>query len=275
MARLPSRIVTKPWGVANLPNPFSTEHAEPVGEVWFVPPPEMDDLLVKYIFTSEKLSVQVHPSDAQALAAGMGQTGKEECWLVIDAEPGARLAIGFSEPIDTATMRAAALDGTIEHLLAWHPVERGDFFYLPAGTVHAIGAGISLIEVQQNSDVTYRLYDYGRQRELHLDAGLAVARGEPFDPSLARRLVPDGAATLVDGPLFRLDRLAGPPGAAVSARYSGPVLIVPIAGSATIGETEIAPGECGIAPTLGSADFSQGGQYLVTQPCRPFRSTGA
>src|SRR3546814_3643538 len=93
----------------------------------------MDDLLVKYIFTSEKLSVQVHPSDAQALAAGMGQTGKEECWLVIDAEPGARLAIGFSEPIDTATMRAAALDGTIEHLLAWHPVERGDFFYLPAG----------------------------------------------------------------------------------------------------------------------------------------------
>lgn len=274
MARLASRIVAKPWGVASLPPPFSTEHAEPVGEIWFVPPPEMDDLLLKYIFTSERLSVQVHPSDAQALAAGLGRKGKEECWLIIDAEPGAHLAIGFRDHIDTATMQAAALDGTIEQLLAWHPVERGDFFYIPAGTVHAIGAGISLIEVQQNSDVTYRLYDYGRPRELHLDAGLAVARGGPGDPSLTRHLAPDGAATLVEGPLFRLDRLVGPPDAAVSARYSGPVLIVPIAGSATIGETEIAPGECGIAPALGLVIFPNGGQYLVAQPCHPCRSNG-
>lgn len=275
MARLPSRIVTKPWGVANLPNPFSTEHAEPVGEVWFVPPPEMDDLLVKYIFTSERLSVQVHPSDAQTLADGLGRQGKEECWLVVDAEPGARLAIGFSDHIDIATMRAAALDGTIEHLLAWHPVGRGDFFYIPAGTVHAIGAGISLIEIQQNSDITYRLYDYGRPRELHLGAGLAVARGEPFDRSLVRHVPSEGAVTLVEGPLFRLDRLVGPPDAAVSARYGGPVLIVPIAGSAKIGGTEVAPGECGFAPMLGSAVFPHGGQYLVAQPCRLHRPAGA
>lgn len=275
MASLATRTVAKPWGVTKLPPPFGTAHDQPVGEIWFEPPPEMDDLLVKYIFTSERLSVQVHPSDAQTLADGLGRQGKEECWLVVDAEPGARLAIGFSEHIDAATMRTAALDGTIESLLAWHPVERGDFFYIPAGTVHAIGAGISLIEIQQNSDVTYRLYDYGRPRELHLDAGLAVARGEPFDRSLARRVPTEGAVTLVEGPLFRLDRLAGPPDGAVSARYGGPVLIMPIAGSAKIGGTEVAPGECGIAPMLGSAVFPHGGQYLVAQPCRPRRSTGA
>jgi len=140
---------------------------------------------VKYIFTSEKLSVQVHPNDAQAGRAGEFDTGKEERRLVIDAEPGATLGIGFKEPISADAMRAAALDGSIADLLAWHPVRAGDFC-IPAGTVHAIGAGVSLIEIQQNSDITYRLYDYGRPRSLHLDKGVAVARGELYDPTFRR-----------------------------------------------------------------------------------------
>ena len=193
-------MVEKPWGREVLPAPFDAPPGQRIGEVWFEPPPELPQLLVKYIFTSEKLSVQVHPSDAQL----PGQ-GKEECWLVIDADPGARLGIGFKQPLGREAIRAASLDGSIEQLLAWHPVKAGDFFYIPAGTVHAIGAGVSLIEVQQASDVTYRLYDYGRPRELHLDAGVAVARGEVHPQALRRHLAVTGSIGLVEGPRFRLD----------------------------------------------------------------------
>ena len=165
-------------------------------------------------------------------------------------------------------MRAAALDGSIEHLLAWHPVSAGDFFYIPAGTVHAIGAGVSLIEVQQTSDVTYRLYDYGRPRELHLDQGLAVAIGAPHGADL-RRHVPDaGSQVLVDGPLFRLDRIAGSDLAEAAHRYGeDPLLVIPMRGSVTIDGEAIAPGACGIAPSLSAIGFASGGICLIAQPC--------
>lgn len=151
-ALLTTRQVEKPWGKDILPPPFVAA-GQRIGEIWFEPPPSLPQLLVKYIFTSEALSVQVHPSDAENFAAGLGRQGKEECWLILDAEPGATLAIGFREELSADAIRAAALDGSIEHLKQWHSVKAGDFFYIPAGTVHAIGAGISLIEVQQNSDI--------------------------------------------------------------------------------------------------------------------------
>ncbi|MDP3906203.1 class I mannose-6-phosphate isomerase [Novosphingobium sp.] len=265
-ALLPTRMVAKPWGKAHLPAPFSAPPGETIGEVWFEPPPALGALLVKYIFTSEALSVQVHPSDAQTMAAGLGRQGKEECWLVIAAEPGARLGIGFRESVDAATLRAAALDGTIEHLLEWHPVVPGDFFYIPANTVHAIGGGISLVEVQQNSDITYRLYDYGRPRELHLDDGIAVASGTPHDPQLRRRVPVHGAETLVDGPLFRLDRLDGPPAAAVAARYPGAVLVIPLDCAVVVAGEAVAAGECALAPSLAEAAFPSRGLCLIAQP---------
>ena len=180
---LPTRSVAKPWGRDVLPAPFVAPPGERIGEVWFEPPAALPQLLVKYIFTSEALSVQVHPSDAQ-----LPGHGKEECWLVIDAEPGAKLGVGFREAISKVGMRKAALDGSIETLLEWYPVKAGDFFYIPANTVHAIGAGVSLIEVQQTSEVTYRLYDYDRPRELHLDEGLAVAKGAPHPAQCRSRL---------------------------------------------------------------------------------------
>lgn len=264
-AELPIRMVAKPWGRAALPAPFAAPPGEAIGEIWFEPPPALAALLVKYIFTSEALSVQVHPSDAQTLAAGLGRQGKEECWLVIAAEPGARLGIGFREPLCAEAMRAAARDGSIEHLLAWHPVAPGDFFYIPAGTVHAIGAGVGLIEVQQNSDITYRLYDYGRPRELHLDAGIAVARGQPHDPALRRRVPAAGSTTLVEGPLFQLDRLDGPPDAATAARYAGaPLLVIPLKGSATVGGEPVDAGQCALAPSLDRVKVS--GLCLIAQP---------
>ncbi len=260
---LSTKSVEKPWGQDTLPPPFSAPHGKRIGEIWFEPPPELPELLVKYLFTSENLSVQVHPSDAQAPA---GSRGKEECWLVLTAEPGAKLAIGFTEPVSPEKMRAAALDGSIEQLLAWHEVGPGDFVYLPANTVHAIGAGLSLIEVQQNSDITYRLYDYGRPRELHLDDGIAVAEGGPHDPKL-RRHVPDrGDVTLADGPHFRLDRIDGEPDAATAARYAGgPLLVIPVDAPVTLAGQAVEPGGCGMGERLSDIAFG-GGRALIAQP---------
>ena len=261
--RLDTRTVEKVWGRDTLPAPFAAPAGKRIGEIWFEPDPALPDLLVKYLFTSDKLSVQVHPSDAEAPG---GSRGKEECWLVLDAEPGASLAIGFREEIDADIMRAAALDGSIEHMLAWHKAKPGDFFYLPAGTVHAIGPGLGLIEVQQNADITYRLYDYGRPRELHLDAALAVAEGGPHDPALRRSIDLAHAARLVDGPHFRLDYLAGPPSPEIAARYNGPVLVMPLAGTVQAKEITLEAGECGQVASLADAAFSEGSRALLAQP---------
>jgi mannose-6-phosphate isomerase len=264
---LPIREVAKPWGRKHLPAPFDRDEPEKIGEIWFEPPPELDRLLVKYLFTSEKLSVQVHPSNAQTEASGLGRKGKEECWLVLDADPGAQLGIGFREELDRDALRAAAIDGSIEQLLTWHPVRRGDFFYIPANTVHAVGAGLSLIEIQQNSDITYRLYDYGRPRALHLDEGAAVARGEPYPAELHRHLPERGSVRLVDGPWFRLDRIDGAPDAASVARYGeAPLLVIPLAGAVAIGDGEVAPGGCGLAARIGEVGFADGGLSLIAQP---------
>lgn len=263
---LETRTVEKPWGRDVLPPPFTAPEGKRIGEIWFEPPRDLPQLLVKYIFTSEKLSVQTHPSDAQTEAKGLGRQGKEECWLVIDAEPGATLGIGFNERIDAETMRAAALDGSIEGLLTWHEVKAGDFFYIPANTVHAIGGGCSIIEVQQNSDITYRLYDYGRPRELHLEDGMAVASGEPYDMSRHRVLPESGDAALVEGPYFRLDRVDGLPDRETAARYHGALLVIPREGSATVEGEPVAPGQCALAASLDEVVFAPEGSCLIAQP---------
>ena len=261
-ARLATTLSPRPWGVDRLPPPFESPAGERIGEVWFTPRAALAALLVKYIFTSEALSVQVHPSDVDA---PQGSRGKEECWYVIAAGPGAKLGIGFIRDLGAEELRAAALDGSIEQLLDWHPVKAGDFFYIPAGTVHAIGAGISLIEVQQNSDVTYRLYDYGRPRELHLDAGLKVAKGEPYPAQLHRHVPAQGSEQLVEGPHFRLDRLEGAPAAQVLARYHGALLVLPLDQPLRVRGEMILPGDCALAETLGAVEFGEG-LSLITQP---------
>lgn len=261
--RLPTRMVAKVWGRDHLPAPFAAPPGERIGEIWFEPPPELPQVLVKYLFTSDKLSVQVHPSEAQALP---GEAGKEECWLVLDAAPDARLAIGFTRLVTPAEIEAAATDGTIEQLLEWHPASAGDLFYLPAGTVHAIGPGLALVEVQQTSDTTFRLYDYGRPRELHLARALAVASGAPY-AAKHRRSLADGPV-LVDGPHFRLDRIEGAPDAAVAAAYQGPMLALPLAGevAARDGSASAGAGECLYADGIASLDFSAAGVTLLARP---------
>jgi mannose-6-phosphate isomerase len=172
-SRLPTRFLEKTWGTDDLA-PWYLGQGNKIGEVWF----EADlPLLVKFVFTGERLSVQVHPDDAFA-AAHENSSGKTEMWYILRAEPGAQLAIGFREAISPERLRESALSGAIEGLLKWVNVEAGDAFLIPAGTVHAVGAGLAICEIQQHSDITYRLFDYGRPRELHLDKALQVASTE-------------------------------------------------------------------------------------------------
>ena len=145
--KLTTSRVEKPWGRRILGAGFASvaEGGAPVGEIWFGGNgAEHHALMVKYLFTSERLSIQVHPNDAQAQAAGF-QNGKEEAWVILDAEPDAVIGLGTVRALSSAELRAAALDGSIEQLVHWQPVEAGDIIYVPAGTVHAIGAGITLI----------------------------------------------------------------------------------------------------------------------------------
>lgn len=263
MRLLGTKIVEKPWGKDVLPPQFDVPEGKRIGEVWFEPPQEMPDVLVKYIFTSEKLSVQVHPSDAQAMAQGESDRGKEECWLVIDAEPGAALGVGFKEPVDAETMRRAALDGSIEELMEWYLVSSGDFIYIPAGTVHAIGAGITLLEMQQNSDITYRLYDYGRPRELHLDAGIAVAEGAPHEASLRFHLNETDTRPLVANRLFKIDRVYGVADEDVLARHAKATLAIPLNGMLKADNEELEPGTCGFVESARNLEFTADGSCLL------------
>jgi mannose-6-phosphate isomerase len=270
---LPVRIVEKPWGRNDLPSAFASGDRR-VGEIWFLPPEGADDLLVKLIFTSERLSVQVHPNDLQARASGHTR-GKEECWLVTHAEPGACLGIGLKTVMTADAVREAALSGAIEELIDWRPVEPGDFFYIPAGTIHAIGAGVSLIEVQQNADLTYRLFDYGRPRELHLEDGMAVATLGPYDPSLHRKVRGGHLEQLVSGPYFHLTHSSLGP---VALDGSGPTTLIPLSGHLTCAGQTLSYGEAVLTDTPEAWTASIGTDLLIarsTAPSLPSLSVGA
>ncbi len=261
--RLATKYVEKPWGRDRLPALFPDGGARRIGEVWFDGPEgEHPPLLVKYIFTSERLSIQVHPNDMQGRARGL-PGGKSECWLILEAEPGATLGMGTHAPLDAQTLRAAALDGRIEELMDWKPVKAGDFFYIPAGTVHAIGAGVTLVEVQQNVDVTYRLYDYGRPRELHLDDAVAVSLAVPYarpPVSIAGR----EQAHLLDrdeAP-FNLDLKTLAPGRTHIGTPVRQGWFIPLEGAGTIEDQPWAAGQCWLLDGEAALDVAEGGKTL-------------
>jgi mannose-6-phosphate isomerase len=132
-------------------------------------------LLTKFLFPLQKLSVQVHPDDEQALRVGQ-PWGKTECWYVAHAQPGAQIALGLKSGVSVAQFEEAIHGQRAEELLNWINVFAGDMIYVAGGTVHTLGPGSVIVETQQQSDTTYRLYDYGRPRELHLKEGLAAVK---------------------------------------------------------------------------------------------------
>lgn len=141
-------------------------------------------MLIKLIDAKKDLSIQVHPSDAYALEHE-GQYGKTEMWVVLDAEPGASLYYGFDREVSLEEFSSRVSDGTLTEVLRKVPVKPGDVFFIPSGTLHAIGAGLVIAEIQQNSNVTYRVFDYGRlgadgkPRALHVEKALAVTDRRP------------------------------------------------------------------------------------------------
>jgi mannose-6-phosphate isomerase len=249
--RLRSRPVEKPWGRRDLGLGFPpvAGEGEPVGEIWFEGEADAA-LLVKYLFTSERLSIQVHPDDEAARALGE-KCGKDEAWFVIEAEPDATIGMGLCEQVSLDRLAQSARDGSIERLLDWHPARAGDVFYSPAGTIHAIGGGLKLIEIQQNVDVTYRLYDYGRPRALHLEEALRAARPGPSGERVTPAPAADGRTLVCDGPAFRIERWASGASARIAAGEGA--WLVPIGGR---------PALDGVAIEPGSVWFTKGGGLL-------------
>jgi len=165
-------------------------------------------VIVKLIDAREDLSVQVHPRDNDPVLLP-GEAGKTECWTILEAAPGAKLYLGLREAITPARFAAAIEDGTIMDFVQAYPVQPGEFYFIPAGTLHAIGAGVLLAEVQQNSDTTYRVYDYNRlqngaPRQLHIEQARAVTDLLPWEPPS-----PAGGETLCVCDYFTVKQRSG------------------------------------------------------------------
>jgi mannose-6-phosphate isomerase len=173
--------------------------------------PKRFPLLLKFLFPHEKLSVQVHPDDTQAQRTGQAW-GKTECWYVAAAKPGAQVAMGLKPGVTSADLQRGIEEKRAEELLNWINIYPGEMIYVAGGTVHTLGPGAILVETQQQSDCTYRLYDYGRPRELHLKEGLAavkekVASGKVVRPApsqIAR--TKNTRAPLIRAPYFVVDQ---------------------------------------------------------------------
>jgi len=271
VVRLVRKCVEKPWGRHLLWPGFDDVPADgaPLGEVWFELPRSfgLDDpeILIKYLFTSERLSIQVHPDDADAQSRGK-RRGKSEAWQILWAEPGATIGLGMRRSIDRAELRAAAEDGSITELLDWKPVQAGDFLYSPAGTVHAIGAGLILIEIQQNVDLTYRLYDYGRPRELHLDDGVAVAQpGRYAQTNESYELAP-GRQVKNAGAQFVVERWSAPFAGSFVVSPRRMAWLIPIGGTGCVGGEAIYGGNVWLVDAGEKLTLEPGIDMLVAYP---------
>jgi mannose-6-phosphate isomerase len=239
--RLTPSLRERVWGRTRL-QPWFPDAARPTGEAWFLADRELP-LLVKLIFTAERLSVQVHPDDGED-----GPRGKTEMWHILEAEPGATIALGFREPITRERLWEATRTGEVEHLLRWVPVKPGETYFTPAHTVHAIGAGIVLCEIQQNSDVTYRLWDYGRPREIHVAKAVPIA-GLGVHPGAAPRLpLGDGREELVRSKHFVTELIRLSAGDRLTAAPEKCQLWIVIEGRGTIGEEPFRTGEVWLMP---------------------------
>ena len=233
--RLAPWFSERPWGRASLkPWYEETRKSGPVGEAWLTGPQSVIEtgplkgetfaaavaangksvvgtagaefpLLVKLLFPNDKLSVQVHPDDAHAQAMGQPR-GKTECWYVLEAEPGSTIALGLKEGASADVVRKAIADGTLEKWVEQVPVNVGDMIFVDAGTVHAIGPGVVLLETQQTSDTTFRMYDYGRPRELHVDQALEVMRLKTDAGKVAAKQMQEGFTRLIEQKYFTVDR---------------------------------------------------------------------
>lgn len=239
------QAVRKPWGSTDL-RPWNDMHDDArIGELWFqrnrnhVSP---SALLLKLLFTNEQLSIQVHPDDAFARSIGLDH-GKTEAWYILAAAPGAKIAVGLKRRLTTLQFRSSIEDGSISELILWRQVRKDDFIFVPAGTIHAIGAGLVIAEIQQRSDATFRLFDYGRRRELHVEHAMAVANAGPDESQPAPRRLTEARTMLVASPHFVLERIDLAAGSTWELRAEGETWLLVLDGDARVGPLNPFPGE--------------------------------
>jgi mannose-6-phosphate isomerase len=254
----------RPWGVRDLRPIYTRVVKEPIGESWLTWEhnrvangplagrslgelakeyqralvgeaacyEDRFPLLVKFLFPADKLSVQVHPDDEQARKSGQ-PCGKTECWYALRAEPDAQVALGLKPGTTLEQFKQAIRETRAEELLNWVDVHAGDVLYVAAGTVHTIGPGMVLVETQQTSDITYRLYDYGRGRELHVEDGLAAVKLQTRAGKVVRR-GSDAANVLVRSPYFEVEKLNLHGALHANVTPESPHILVAVAGSGIV-----------------------------------------
>jgi mannose-6-phosphate isomerase len=279
--RASGRPVAKPWGSAARLPWSSAEPGNVIGEIWFERDGQSADttsLLLKLLFTQRPLSIQVHPDDAMAHAMGLPR-GKTEAWYVLSAEPGATLARGLRKATTPDELRTAIGDGSIQQLVEWQAVQADETVAIPAGTIHALGAGLIVAELQQRSDTTFRLFDFGRDRTLQVDPGVAAARCIPSDATPPPRQLTPERMLLMACPYFVFEHIELGAGSSWEIDATVETWLLVIDGSATIGPVAarvgeavfldqdravITPGAAGMTALIGMA-ASVPAQHFLTE----------
>jgi mannose-6-phosphate isomerase len=240
------RAVCKPWGSTDL-RPWSKfkQAGMTIGELWFerieldAPSPA---LLLKLLFTTEALSIQVHPDDGFARSIGLPH-GKSEAWYILSAAAGAKVALDLQQPLNAGQLRNAISDGSIAGLVNWRTVRTGEFIAVPAGTIHAIGADLVIAEIQQRSDATFRLFDFGRQRDLHIENSVAAALARPAEPQAEPSRLTLARTLLLAKPYFIVEEINLQPMSSWCLRAKQETWLLVIGGHARFGLSDAAVGE--------------------------------
>jgi mannose-6-phosphate isomerase len=238
--------VPRPWGVVGGKFPITTgDNGVAIGEIRYERPgkPASDpSLLLKVLLTSQPLSIQVHPDDAYAQSIGL-PSGKTEAWYVVSAGPGGKVALGLTRQMTPEYLRESVEDGSISTIIAWQAVSTGDVVSVPAGTIHAIGPDLIIAEIQQRSDTTYRIFDYGRNRELHVESAIAVANAGPADVQARPIALTDERTLLVSNAHFVFEKICLAPGTIWRLEAARETWFLVLNGGARAGSFNVATGE--------------------------------
>ncbi len=241
-----ARAVPKPWGVEDL-RPWSNARRgdNAIGEIWYERPGNVaanPSLLLKLLFTNQPLSIQVHPDDGFAHSMGL-PNGKTEAWYILSAAPEAKVALGLSRRLTSQQLREAIDEGSISDLIVWREVSANDVIFVPAGTIHAVGAGLVIAELQQRSDATFRLFDPGRQRELHIENAIVVANAGPAEFQVQPSQITAERKLLVTSPQFVFERIDLAPNSSWCLDAERETWLLVVSGSAIAGSFDVATGD--------------------------------
>ena len=252
-----AHALPKPWGIVD-PRPWSDlrQDGHAVGEIWYersgVAAAD-SSLLLKLLFTNQSLSIQVHPDDEFALSIGLPR-GKSEAWYILSAAPEAKIALGLKQRLTPQQLLDALDDGSIANLVVWQAVSQGETIFVPAGTIHAIGAGLVIAEIQQRSDATFRMFDYGRSRELHIDSAVAVANTGPAVFAVQPNQITNERTVLVSNQHFVFERLNLAPNSAWCLAAERETWLLIVSGGARVGSFDVG---------IGDAIFAQSDRVVI------------